>query len=278
MLFSIAHWPNGWLMLATGLVGLMWAVVYRRHRSLPALAISMGILASAYVQLLPEQFTSHTRVGPGYVLKAHVFELYDQAAAETDRYASDAFFAEHGPDAEDYVRACFEQVLHRAPTDAEAADWADGWSQAWRAHIASAILIARRGEAVPEEQLRRDGEAWSAESLWNELGEDWRAWLARFFRAEVGRELRDEDLEHWSPQPGLYHRRALVRALQRTPFYSEVEGSPAWSCLRLGPWLPPPESFRPRWTGARPEFRLSQRITVNLPTKLRNEGSADSTE
>jgi hypothetical protein len=62
-LFAFVHWPNGPLLLVTAASLWFWGRVYLRHRSLVAVALSMGLLAT---------FASFLRsgwmvVGPNYV-------------------------------------------------------------------------------------------------------------------------------------------------------------------------------------------------------------------
>ncbi len=66
-LFALVHWPNGLLMLATGLGAVLWTTVYLAVPSLYALAGSMALCAVAFAQFVPDHLHDHMRTGPIYV-------------------------------------------------------------------------------------------------------------------------------------------------------------------------------------------------------------------
>ena len=66
-LFALIHWPNGIVMLACFFSMVIWSWVYLRHPNLFAVAISMGIAAAMFSQILPDKIHHKVMVGPGYV-------------------------------------------------------------------------------------------------------------------------------------------------------------------------------------------------------------------
>jgi hypothetical protein len=68
--FALAHWPNGLLMAACGLAAMVWTAVYLASPNVYALALSMGLAASAFASVLPRQITHNLRTGPTYVQRA----------------------------------------------------------------------------------------------------------------------------------------------------------------------------------------------------------------
>ncbi len=75
VVFALVHWPNPLVMLVT-LVGMfVWARQYQRGRPLYQLALVMGLAATTFSQMLPDDLTHHMRVGPGYVRAAAVDHL-----------------------------------------------------------------------------------------------------------------------------------------------------------------------------------------------------------
>jgi hypothetical protein len=66
-LFALLHWPN-WLLVGACAVGaFVWTWVYVRLPSLPAAALAMGLLATAYKGFLPDGWQHNLRTGPIYV-------------------------------------------------------------------------------------------------------------------------------------------------------------------------------------------------------------------
>ena len=68
--FSLVHWPNGLMMCACFAAGCVWTAVYLRRPNVYALALSMGLAATALSSALPRQLTHNLRTGPIYVQRA----------------------------------------------------------------------------------------------------------------------------------------------------------------------------------------------------------------
>ncbi len=66
-MLALVHWPNGLLMVGCLLGGLLWAGTYARWRSLWAVALSMGLLATAASKGVSREVTQNLRTGPIYV-------------------------------------------------------------------------------------------------------------------------------------------------------------------------------------------------------------------
>ncbi len=65
-MFALAHLPNPGVYAMTFIAAWMWAAFYRRRPNLFVLALSHALLAAVVVTALPDWFTAHLRVGPGY--------------------------------------------------------------------------------------------------------------------------------------------------------------------------------------------------------------------
>ncbi len=63
LLFSLAHAPNPALMIFTLLGGLIWSWVYERAPSLPALALSHGLMSGLVITSLPPWILHSMSVG-----------------------------------------------------------------------------------------------------------------------------------------------------------------------------------------------------------------------
>lgn len=66
-IFALAHWPNGLVMAVTGLCAVVWTAVYIKRPNIYALALSMGLAAAVFVNLVPANLTHNMRTGPIYV-------------------------------------------------------------------------------------------------------------------------------------------------------------------------------------------------------------------
>jgi membrane protease YdiL (CAAX protease family) len=68
LLFSAAHLPNWFLMPVTLAGGLACTLVYRRYRSLYALALAHGVVGFSLFLVVPDSISAHFLVGPRYLL------------------------------------------------------------------------------------------------------------------------------------------------------------------------------------------------------------------
>jgi membrane protease YdiL (CAAX protease family) len=66
LIFSVLHFPNPWLMLATFVGGVVWAFVYQRQPNLFALALSHAVMTWVLVSTLPPSALNHLRIGFKY--------------------------------------------------------------------------------------------------------------------------------------------------------------------------------------------------------------------
>jgi membrane protease YdiL (CAAX protease family) len=64
--FSALHLPNVWLVVATFIGGVVWAVVYQRAPNLFALAVSHSLMTWVIVSTLPPSALHHLRIGFKY--------------------------------------------------------------------------------------------------------------------------------------------------------------------------------------------------------------------
>ena len=65
-LFSLAHLPNWFLMIATLAGGLCANAVYRRHKNLYFLGLAHALLGFTIFVAAPDWLIHHLRVGPGW--------------------------------------------------------------------------------------------------------------------------------------------------------------------------------------------------------------------
>lgn len=66
-LFSLAHIPNPVLVPATFVAGVVFCQLFRRYRSIYALAVAQAILGMCLAAAVPSALHHHMRVGIGYL-------------------------------------------------------------------------------------------------------------------------------------------------------------------------------------------------------------------
>lgn len=66
IMFSAAHIPNLILMIATLVVGIVFAEVFSRYRNIWPLALAQAVGGLLLAAVAPEALIHHMRVGPGY--------------------------------------------------------------------------------------------------------------------------------------------------------------------------------------------------------------------
>lgn len=237
-LFALAHWPNGPLLAACFLAMLWWARLYLSERAIVPLAVAMGILATAFVQLLPETFTANARVGPRWVRKeASVF-----LASPPSRAAAGSLGASLPP--------LYEALAGRPPTTAEAAAWDSVLARRAREHVARLFLTsdehaarvgakaagvarrlaaARAARGAGDEALARQASGGRYDAAARAGDADF---LRALYRLVLAREPADAEVAAWAPsltslEPA--HRERLAaflfdrrRALARGPLPPEA--------------------------------------------------------
>jgi hypothetical protein len=236
ILFAFIHWPNGWIMAFAFLAMLLWAACYRRWHSLPAVAVSMALLATVITQAPLENLTEHLRTGPGYVFNAYLTELYHyQGELERECLQSDDSVREDSA-------VYFRKILGREKLGQDYADWVARWEREWRARCAADFYRGlAKGSHLPydESYCLEQGRAWSSEERWRACGENWQNFITALYREVGKREPSASELAGWDPHPSLGLRRTMIHRLFKSPEYFAREGTPAWRIAHLAPLLFP---------------------------------------
>lgn len=216
-LCALAHWPNGPLMLACLVAMVAWARVWARRPSLPAVALAMGLAATALMQLGPVETLEHGRVGPRCARHRLAAMLAAPgAAADTTNIPS-------------LVRGFFGATTGRTPTDAEVAAWSRAVATRLRERIAWQFLTSQELRVrapelaappterfvTPDEPWRGRIEAWGADAYYRQAGGDDRAFLRALYRDVLARRPDETELDGWAGSfaPSRSQRRALAAAL-----------------------------------------------------------------
>jgi hypothetical protein len=109
-LFALVHWPNGTLMAACAVAGVIWTAVFVHHPNVYALTLSMACAASAFGVVMPRTILLNVGVGPIYV-RARLFASTSEAVVRT--LSSPEFYARQGGTQEDFVDALYRDILGR---------------------------------------------------------------------------------------------------------------------------------------------------------------------
>ncbi len=262
-LFALVHWPNPTLMPATFVAMLVWAWVYRRHPSLPAVALSMALLATVTTQLLPERLTAHLRAGPGYVFHAHLDELFAEEARLEQRCVSDSFYRDAGGDVPSYARALFEVILQGRASAEELQRFSRKWDLELHARVAADFERSRRRrDGLPPDETacvlrgREIAARWFEDRRRTDAGgyaERWNGYIAMLYPTVLGREGSPAEIASWNSLPDVGFRRAMIHAAFEEPAFHQRPLSAAHRLRLLTPLLPPHEepSASPRETSIR---------------------------
>ena len=220
-LFALVHWPNALVMALTGVGMLFWAREYRRGRPIPALAVSMGLLATVVAQGLPESWTHHMQVGPTFVQRQAVTTVTAEVRAATA--IPDATALQVIP----YLQAIYPRTVRRAAEAPELRRWLQVVKYERRCQLAWAMLQSE------EAQRRRQGDVpatddptihWTAAAPpWPTIVREhvatippaasWETALAAGYRGLLGREAAPEELLLWDPDLSELQYQALTRHL-----------------------------------------------------------------
>lgn len=219
--FALVHWPNPAVMLLTGGGMVFWAREYGRGRPLPAVAMSMGLLATLVAQGLPAGWTWHMQVGPAAVRQQAVPSV--TAAYRAQAAPPDAGRLQAGK----FLAALYPPTVGRPLPAAEADRWLAMVEFERRCQLAWAMLKTdearrRRHRDVPDgtdptvhwteaaapwpERIRAHALDLPRSTPWNEV-------LAHSYRQLLGRPASPAELALWDADLGELQYQALVRAL-----------------------------------------------------------------
>ena len=181
--FSLIHWPNPLVMVVTGCVLVVLASQYLAGRPLYQVAAVLGIAAVAFSQFLPDPWTRHMRVGPGYVRNEVTAQLSHWPGVGPAAPAT-------------FLYAVYPALVGRDATEAESGAWARSLKLAKRTTMAWQFYTS-------EEYARRSGEAadperWPPppprEIYWLDLDQQWYQRIAAYGTDDYWRRRGDGNL------------------------------------------------------------------------------------
>jgi hypothetical protein len=140
LLFSLVHWPNPLLLVATLLSMLVWATAWSRGAGLLPLALSMGLLGGVVAQALPDSVIGHARVGPGYVLRFDYERQLARYDARVEELASDEAWQASGSTLEGWLGQLHRATLGEAASASTLLAWIRHIDAAYRARVILTVL------------------------------------------------------------------------------------------------------------------------------------------
>lgn len=219
VLFALVHWPNPLVMLVTLLGMFVWAQQYQRGRPLWQLALVMGLTATTFSQMLPDDLTHHMRVGPGYVRAAAV-DLLGGPPAPNAQEKTMAFLKRIYPQTVGRTMRPDEEIVLRKT------------AAATKRHIRVQAFFSspeyrRRAEAagrpLPPSALThwsRWPEPWrgrvrelGSEAYFQEHGGTMRSFLRALYQDLLQRTPSEAELDSWQAANSGHHRRRWVEIL-----------------------------------------------------------------
>jgi len=127
LLFGLLHLPCPILVVSTTVLGVMWMILFSRHRRIAPLIMSHATLAALAFVVLPPQWNCALNVGvvaqrkqPKY----HVLRL-PETRKILETVTSDNYFTTSGGTQRDFIKSLYRDMLSRTPADAEVQHWLD---------------------------------------------------------------------------------------------------------------------------------------------------------
>ena len=247
-LFALAHWPNLFVMLATGGAMAVWATTWFTGRPAWQVAVVMGLAATAFTQFLPLEWTGHVKVGPGLVRQRTVDALavgFEPAGAPDGTGWIDP---------QDYLAAIYPQILGREASATELAAWADTLLHQLRCSMPNVLVrtpeyrqLAAAGNVPPAPDVAHWTEAppdwrgrfagWGSQEYWQAHGADFNTWYRACWSEVFQRPFPPTAGIAMKPALGAAQRGRLVEVLHehrrrwsRAPFTGISAEELAWLC------------------------------------------------
>lgn len=202
--FSLVHAPNPVVMAVTFGAMFLWAWQYLCGRRLWHLALVMGLAATLFSQLVPDQMTGHMRVGPG--------TLHQEAKLEMARRTGEPPFTR----IREFLTFAYPQTVGRGATSDELDRWETDLALALRTTRAWQFFTsdeyARKAKTRgwppgPDEAVHwtafspewRDRiAAFGSDSYWEACGATLPSFTRALYRDILHRDPGDAELQAWT--------------------------------------------------------------------------------
>lgn len=232
LLFSLVHWPNPVLLVATFAGMLVWATAWSRGAGLLPLALSMGLLGAVVAQALPAPVIGHARVGPGYVLRSDHERQLAHYDARVGDLASDECWKAAGGTLDDWLDFLHRECLGASAPPTVLRSWVRRIGNAHRARVILTFLeseefrrkrgIGRNFRASDRRLLHSTFRPWhpshaAYDSLrtaaaYQRAGGTFPNFVRRLYRELLRRSPSKAELSSWRDHPSAPHRMEIVRS------------------------------------------------------------------
>lgn len=217
--FGLLHAPNPVVVAVSALSLFIWSWQYLAGRKLLPLAIVMGLSATTFSQFLPDSFTGHMRVGPGYTFRPAVEEL----ARQTDINSMDS--------PREFMTHIYPQVVGRSASDEELTRWENDIQMARRTTLAWRFFtsgeyqkkaVQNRWPSPPQEAVHwldmdpvwRDKiRAFGSIEYWTKTGQTLPGFIKALYRDILRRPCSQEELDSWTSSLSTSQRHRLASIL-----------------------------------------------------------------
>ncbi len=160
LLFGLLHLPCTVLVASTTILGLMWMLLFSRHRRIAPLIVSHAMLAALAFVILPSQWNCELNVGVVAQKKQPKYRVLrlPETRKILETVTSDDYFITSGGTDRDFIKSLYRDMLVRAPADTEVQHWIDRMTRGLSRNRV-AIAFAGTEEFRMEALKRHEGNA-----------------------------------------------------------------------------------------------------------------------
>ena len=127
LLFGLLHLPCPTLVVSTTILGILWMILFSRHRRIAPLIVSHATLAALAYIVLPAQWSCDLNVGISAMNKQPEYRTLRLSKTQgiLETVTSDDYFRSSGGTNRDFIKSLYRDMLRRTPADAEVQHWLD---------------------------------------------------------------------------------------------------------------------------------------------------------
>ncbi len=223
--FGLLHWPNPVVAGASAVAMFFWTRDRLDGRGLVSLALGMGLLGAGFSQMLPDPWTAHMRVGPGYVRRV---AREDLAAGRLWFIAGNPDWAHHAPLPADFLQTLYPGVIGRPLNGPELAVWKTALDRARRKTVIWQFLtcteyahqphlgpppLPTQMDQVTRKHWHQVVDTLESQTYWDNHGGNWPEYLAGLYEDILGRKASPQEIATWTPRLNLIQRRQILEVL-----------------------------------------------------------------
>ena len=152
LLFGLLHLPCPILVVSTTILGILWMVLFSRHRRLGPLVVSHAILAALAYIFLPTPWSCDLNVGITAQKNQPQYRILrlPKTREILETVTSDNYFKSSGGTDRNFIKSLYRDMLGRTPADAEVQHWLDRMNEGFsRNQVAVAFAGSREFRLSP---------------------------------------------------------------------------------------------------------------------------------